>query len=184
MLKEWSTERLVLRQLGHRDARTVREYGLRSREHFEPWDPLRPADYWERPVVADRLAFELDLARSGAGLVVYLSHRNDPRRVIGRVAISNVVRGAFQSCTVGYGLAPDATGHGYMTEALSRVIRIAFDELQLHRVEANIIPRNSASIAVVRRCGMREEGTALRYLNIAGAWEDHTRFAITSEEVG
>lgn len=182
MLREWHTDRVLLRQLGPRSARRVQEYGLRSREFLEPWEPRRAADFWQRRTVADRLALEISQSAADQGLALYLSVPQDPDRVIGRIAVSNVVRGAFQSCTVGYALAPDALGQGFMTEALFMMTGIVFEQLGLHRIEANVIPRNVASLGLVKRCGFREEGTALRYLYINGAWEDHIRFARTREE--
>lgn len=177
MPRSWSTERLTLRELAPADAHLVRDYGLRSREFQRPWEPLRPADFWSLESVAGRLGYELELAAQDRSLVVYLFTPLSPGRVIGRVALNNVVRGAFQSCAAGYGLAPEATGKGYMTEALTEVVRVAFEELELHRVEVNAVPRNVRSISVAHRCGFEDEGVSPRFLKIAGRWEDHLRMA-------
>lgn len=177
----WESERLLLRRLEAVDAPRVAEYGLRSADFHAPWDPIRPAGYWELSTTARRLQLEHIMADEDRGLVLYLSHRENPGEVIGRVALNNIVRGAFHSATVGYGLAPDATGKGLMTEALDRVVTIAFDDLGLHRVEANVIPRNERSLGVVERCGFEREGVARSYLRIAGEWEDHVRFSRVNE---
>lgn len=158
------------------------DYGRRSRPFHMAWDPLRPEDWWEAGVVAGRLATEIEDAKNDRSLVLYLTLRDDPRHVVGRIAVNHIVRGALQSCTVGYGLAPEATGRGLMTEALGAVVAIAFSDLDLHRVEANVIPRNVKSLAVVRRCGFESEGLSPRYIRIAGVWEDHLRFARIREE--
>ena len=100
----------------------------------------------------------------------------------GQVSINNIVRGPFLSATLGYWIAKPHAGQGLMAEALSLAITHAFSDLALHRVEANIIPRNSPSIALVKRLGFRYEGTATRYLRIAGQWEDHERWGLTAEE--
>jgi ribosomal-protein-alanine N-acetyltransferase len=102
--------------------------------------------------------------------------------MIGHVSLSNVVRGAFQSCNLGYSQDENACGKGYMTEALRVVLHFAFTEADLHRVEANVVPANTASIGVLKRLGFRQEGEAKRYLKINGDWEDHLRFAILKEE--
>ena len=73
-------------------------------------------------------------------------------------------------------------GHGYVPEAVVAVLRFAFEDLQLHRVQISIVPRNRASRRVVEKLDLREEGLAERYLQINGVWEDHIRYAITSEE--
>ena len=102
--------------------------------------------------------------------------------MIGGVNLSNVVRGAWQNATLGYWLAASATGRGHATRAVRLAIAYAFAHCELHRVQAAVIPRNAASLAVVRRAGLRHEGMALRYLRIAGCWEDHEIFAATVED--
>ena len=175
------TERLVLRELGPEHAAAVRAYGLRTRDFHAQWDPIRPANYWELPVVAERLRAQIDDARLGGSLCLCMARRDDPARVIGAVNLRNILRGALQSAHLGYGLAPDAVGHGYMTEAAIAVVNLAFSEMGLHRVEVNIMPRNSRSLAVAERAGFVREGYSPRYLRIAGRWEDHVRLGRVNE---
>ena len=92
------------------------------------------------------------------------------------------MRGAFQSCHCGYWIGAAHTRRGYTSEALALVLRHAFARLALHRVEANMLPRNAASRGVAQKCGLRQEGLAKRYLNVNGVWEDHEIWAITAEE--
>ena len=100
----------------------------------------------------------------------------------GVVNASEIVRGNFLSAYLGYyALAPHHR-RGYMTAGLRLVIREAFEEHGLHRLEANIQPGNVASRRLVRRLGFRREGFSPRYLKIAGRWRDHERWAITREE--
>ena len=183
MAGAWATDRLLLRELGPEHAGAVRAYGLRSAEYHAPWDPLRPRDYWELPVVAERLRTQIEESRAGRSLCLCLSLRDEPEAVIGVANLRNIVRGALLSGHIGYALAPDAVGHGYMTEALSRVITVAFSEIGLHRVEANIMPRNARSLAVAQRVGFVREGFSPCYLRINGHWEDHVRFARLNEGV-
>jgi ribosomal-protein-alanine N-acetyltransferase len=178
----WETERLLLRQLGPAAAAAVRDYGLRSRDFHAQWDPIRPQDYWELPVVAERLHTQIIEAEQGRSLCTYVSAKAAPEQVIGALNLRNLVRGDLQSCVIGYGLAPDAVGNGFMSEAIDRIVHVAFDELGLHRLEINIIPRNARSIAVAERCGFRPEGVSPRYLKIAGRWEDHARYALLNED--
>lgn len=102
--------------------------------------------------------------------------------MIGDLAFSNIVRGSFQSCHLGYKLDQAENGQGYMTEALTCAIRFAFEELHLHRIEANIIPRNLPSIRLVQRLGFVDEGLSRKYLKIQGVWEDHRHFALLNSE--
>ena len=100
----------------------------------------------------------------------------------GEINLSIVQRGPFQSSYVGYWIDEAQAGHGYTPEALVCVCRTAFEDLHLHRVQISIIPRNTASRRVVEKLEIREEGTAVRYLEINGVWEDHIRYAMTAEE--
>lgn len=102
--------------------------------------------------------------------------------LIGCINLNELVRGAFQSAYFGYYAFEPNQGKGLMKEAMSSVISLAFGELELHRLEANIQPGNSRSIGLVKSLGFRLEGYSPRYLKIGGAWRDHERYAITSEE--
>ena len=102
--------------------------------------------------------------------------------LVGEINVSSIQRGPFQSCYVGYWVDEKYAGQGLTPEACVIVMRFAFEELGLHRVQVAIIPRNRASRAVMRKLAIREEGVATRYLEINGVWEDHMRHAITAEE--
>jgi [ribosomal protein S5]-alanine N-acetyltransferase len=97
------------------------------------------------------------------------------------VALSNIVRGAWQNCTVGYYVDQTRNGRGYATEALGLATGFALTQAGLHRVQAGVMPRNAASIRVVEKNGFRFEGLARHYLQINGVWEDHNIYALTAE---
>jgi ribosomal-protein-alanine N-acetyltransferase len=102
--------------------------------------------------------------------------------LVGVINLNEIVRGGFRSAYLGYyGFLPHV-GRGYMGDGLRLVLRRAFGELRLHRVEANIQPENASSLALVRRLGFRREGFSPRYLKIAGRWCDHERWALLAEE--
>ncbi len=163
-----------------------------SAEWLEPWEPRLPAlasGGGERSPIDDEAfdrfhkSAETDTSRR------FLIRLIDPQSktakagpIIGQVSINNIVRGPFLSATLGYWIARPHSGKGLMAEALSLAVTFAFSDLALHRVEANIIPRNAPSIALVKRLGFRYEGTATRYLRIAGQWEDHERWGLTAED--
>jgi len=104
--------------------------------------------------------------------------------IVGVVNVSEIVRAALQSAYLGYYAFQPHVGQGYMTEGLALVLRHAFRRLGLHRLEANIQPRNLASRKLVRRLGFRKEGFSPRYLKIGGRWRDHERWAIVREVWG
>jgi ribosomal-protein-alanine N-acetyltransferase len=114
-------------------------------------------------------------ARSNFGFVVVLPGSAE---LAGAINLTNVVHGMLQSGYLGYFAFKGHEGRGYMTRGLSLVVRHAFRELGLHRVEANIQPGNIASIALVRTCGFSKEGYSPAYLKIGGRWCDHERWAL------
>jgi ribosomal-protein-alanine N-acetyltransferase len=116
---------------------------------------------------------------ANVGLVVC---RREDDALVGVFNISEIVRGLFNSGYLGYyAFAPHA-GTGYMTEALELVLRVAFTELRLHRLEANVQPANVRSLAFVRGAGFVREGLSRRYVRIGGRWRDHVRLALLVED--
>jgi [ribosomal protein S5]-alanine N-acetyltransferase len=103
-------------------------------------------------------------------------------RIAGTISLSQIFRKAFQNAYLGYMLGAGFTGHGYMTESVALVLRFAFDELKLHRVEANVQPSNLPSIRVLQRNGFSKEGFSRRYIKIGGRWRDHERWALLRED--
>ena len=112
------------------------------------------------------------------GFVVYARHSGE---LVGAINLTNVVYGLFRSGYLSYFAFAGFERRGHMTQALRSVIRYAFVELKLHRLEANIQPGNEASLALVRACGFRKEGFSPAYLKIAGRWRDHERWAIVRQ---
>ncbi|MFD3454720.1 GNAT family N-acetyltransferase [Streptomyces sp. NPDC058691] len=98
----------------------------------------------------------------------------------GTVNINSIIRGRYQGASLGYAAFAPSAGRGYMTEGLTIALQYAFDDLRLHRLEANIQPANKASLAVVQRLGFRYEGLSPAYLYIDGAWRDHERWSISA----
>jgi ribosomal-protein-alanine N-acetyltransferase len=105
-------------------------------------------------------------------------------RLVGRIALSSVVRGAWNNANLGYWVGQEFNGRGYGTEAVKLIVRVGCGpELGLHRIQAGVMPWNVASVRVLVKNGFRLEGVALRYLLINGTWEDHHIYALTREEL-
>lgn len=138
------------------------------------------AGWVKPPATAEQ--FSAYLARSHqAEMACFLVTDPSSGALCGVINLSNIVRGAFRSAYMGYyGFAPMA-GQGYMRAGVKAVVRKAFGNLGLHRLEANIQPGNVASIALVRACGFMLEGYSPRYLKIGGRWRDHERWARVSD---
>ena len=107
--------------------------------------------------------------------------RREDDQIVGSVNLSQIVRGTFQSAYMGYQVFQPFARQRYMTDAMKLVLLVTFARLRLHRVEANIQPTNTASIALVKRAGFVKEGYSPRYLKIGGRWRDHERWAIAAE---
>ena len=173
-----SAGRTVVRLAEEGEANEVVRFYLSNREHLRPWDPERPEYFFTEAFWRSQLRQNLNhhAADSALRLFVYLA--DDPLRVIGNISLSNITRGVAQSCTVGYSLDASYEGQGLMREALRGVIDYAFSALRLHRIEANYMPHNRRSGALLRRLGFVVEGYSRDYIQIAGHWEDHVRTAL------
>jgi ribosomal-protein-alanine N-acetyltransferase len=108
--------------------------------------------------------------------------RREDDAPVGVFNFSEIVRGAFQSAYLGYYRFAEHAGRGYMSEGLALVLRVGFITLRLHRIEANVQPGNTPSIALVRHGGFTREGYSRRYVKIAGRWRDHQRWALLVED--
>lgn len=133
------------------------------------------------PVDAGQFAAYLERCRRDDFEGMLICRRADGA-ILGSVNLSEVFHGNFGSAYMGYQIGAPFARHGYMTEALGLVLWHAFRTLRLHRIEANIQPANTASIALVRRLGFTLEGYSRRYLKIGGRWRDHERWAILMED--
>jgi ribosomal-protein-alanine N-acetyltransferase len=179
-------KRILLRALVPTDFEAWREVRIRSREWLLKWEPRplpgQPDATEDRRVFAARCGArerERQLG-SGYGFGIFIGPDHD--RFAGEINLGTVQRGPYQNAYVGYWIDEAAAGNSYVPEAFAVLCRFAFDELALHRLQASIIPRNRPSHRVAEKLGLRNEGIAVRYLQINGVWEDHVRYAITAEE--
>jgi ribosomal-protein-alanine N-acetyltransferase len=177
--------RVVLRPLVADDFDGWREVRIRCADWLIKWEPAR-IDGYPDPV-EDRRAFaarcgarerERQLG-SGYGFGVFVDGD-----FAGEMNLSGIQRGPFQNGFVGYWIDEARAGQGYTPEAAAVLIRFAFEDVGLHRIQVSIIPRNTASRRVATKLHLREEGIAERFLEIDGVWEDHVCYAVTAEEWG
>lgn len=175
--------RVLLRQLSPHDFEEWRAVRRSSAAWLEPWEPRRwpngPDVVEDQHAFAARCAARLADYRDGTGYGFGLFANGT---FTGEINISQVFRGALQSCSAGYWVAETHAGNGYVPEGMVLAMRFIFEELGLHRLEIGIIPRNAASLRVPEKLGLRYEGLAERLVEINGVWEDHYRFGITFEE--
>ena len=178
--------RVLLRPLVVSDFDAWREVRIRSRDWLLKWEPRplpgQPDATEDRRVFAARCGARERERQLGSGYGFGIFVGPERARFAGEINLSSVQRGPYQNAYVGYWIDEAVAGNSYTPEAFVVLCRFAFEELGLHRLQASIIPRNAPSHRVAEKVGLRNEGTALRYLEINGQWEDHVRYAITSEE--
>lgn len=166
------TERLRLELAAPEHAAALAAHFARNREHFARWDPPRgevaTVEYWTRSLAASVREF-------GEGhtvrLVAWLL--DAPGVLVARVNFSQIARGAFHSCMLGFAVDREFEGRGLMREAAEAGIGWLFEAMNLHRVQASHRPENERSRRLLQRLGFIPEGLAREYLFIDGAWRDH-----------
>ena len=183
---ELTGRRVLLRALAVGDFEAWREVRIRAHDWLVKWEPQalpgQPDATADRRVFAARCGArerERQLG-NGYGFGIFVGPRAE--RFAGEINLSSVQRGPYQNAYVGYWIDEAVAGNSYVPEAFVVLCRFAFEELALHRVQASIIPRNGPSNRVAEKLALRNEGVARRYLEINGVWEDHIRYAITSED--
>jgi ribosomal-protein-alanine N-acetyltransferase len=176
------TQRLIIRLPQVSDVPEVIRYYSENRAHIQRFSPTFAPDILDVATWLEQVRGRAQEFAAGDTFRGFLFDRLAPVRVLGNINLTQVHRGSFQSCVLGYGLAAGEQGKGYMTEAVGGVVSFAFGTWKLHRVAASYMPSNSRSAAVLRRCGFQVEGHAPAYLFINGRWEDHVLTSITNPD--
>lgn len=158
------------------DAPTLAALQRANREFLAPYEPARPEDYYTED--GQRAVVRAALSQHEQGATLPHVILDEAGTVVGRITLSEIVRGPFQSCRMGYWLSADHNGRGLATAAVREVIRVAFEELVLHRIEVGTLVDNVRSQRVLGRNGFERFGFAPAYLKIAGAWRDHVMFQV------
>jgi len=153
-----------------------------SRGHTEPWEPAWTVDELTKGAYKRRLIRYQTDRQSGGGYPFFVFRSRD-NVLLGACNLNNVRRGVLQSADIGYWIGSPFTRQGYTRAAVRRLLAFAFDDLDLHRVEAACRPENEASRALLMGVGFQFEGQARGFLNIAGQWRDHDRFALLNTDV-
>ena len=183
MRNTYETERLLLKNPDVAQAEQVLDYYVRNREFLKEWDASKEEAFYTLACQEKLLAKDLEDLNSKVNIRYWLYKKEDTSRIIGTVSFTNIVRGVFLSCFLGYKLDKDEINKGYMTEAVRKGITVMFENYGLHRVEANIMPKNQRSLKVVEKLGFHNEGLALKYLKINGKWEDHIHMVLLNKSM-
>jgi [ribosomal protein S5]-alanine N-acetyltransferase len=160
------------------DAPALAEILQDSRAFLAPWEPFRTEAYFT--VEGQRDFIKSGLKSYAEGVSVPHVILGEDGSVAGRITLNTIVRGPFQSCSVGYWVGARANGRGLATAAVQNIKRVAFEQLGLHRIEAGTLKHNARSQRVLSRNGFTQFGMAPNYLKIAGEWQDHILFQVLS----
>jgi [ribosomal protein S5]-alanine N-acetyltransferase len=150
-----------------------------NRDFLAPWEPLRDDNFFTED--RQRMMIQDALREHQEGRSLPLVIVDGTGGIVGRITLNNIVRGAFQSCSVGYWVSEAAGGRGVATAALKQVISVAFGELGLHRLQAETLQHNVASQTVLERNGFVRIGMAPTYLKIAGRWQDFILYQLIND---
>lgn len=166
------TERVRLCSIARADAEALLAFQIENRAHLQPWEPLRGPEFFTLPAVEQRLALMEQQMTDGVALHLLLRGRITGA-VLGECNFTNIVRGPFQACFLGFSIGSRYEGRGLMSEALGAAIEHVFNQYRLHRIMANHRPENLRSGKLLTKLGFEREGLARAYLKINGEWADH-----------
>src|SRR5689334_8264679 len=175
----WDGEVISLRPLVLSDVAELTTLVRRNRAFLGPWEPARDDSYFTQEAQEAEVRLLLEARESGMKEPFVIE---DDGAFAGRITLNNIVRGPFQSSSVGYWVDGERGGRGIATAALGALVRLSFDELGLHRLEAGTLVHNVRSQRVLAANGFQQFGMAPRYLCIDGEWQDHLLFQLVHDE--
>ncbi len=176
------TDRMYLNLAHPKMAKEVADFNRRNKEDLKELEPMRPSMYYTKQGMKLYLKADYRDAMKGVEFRYYLTLKGE-KKVIGTVAIGSIMFGSVKSCVISYKMDKDYRRQGLRSEAVQGVIEFAFDILGLHRIEAQVMPANHNSLAIMKKFGFENEGLSKKCLEINGKWEDHYRFALINDKI-
>ena len=173
------TKRLTLRLANQNDISEIISFFKRNDDHLSPWSPEHPKNFFDREYWFDCIERYQKEFEKDVSLIICLFMKSG--EFIGRCSFTKFERGPFQNCRLGYMLDHEYEGKGLMTEALNALVPYVFNELNFHRIEANVIVSNTRSRKLLKNIGFSEHGVAEKYLKIDGKWQDHILTSLIAE---
>ena len=175
------TERLYLRVVTPSSASVVSDYLCKNRVFHKPYHQFHDNTYFTVAEQKEYIRSDLHRFRNKSQFSFWISYIGERDRIIGRLSYTAIIRGALSSCLVGYHLDRDEIGKGIMQEALQAGCQYMFHVQNLHRIQADIMPSNTRSLATAERCGFKRQGLNEKYMCINGAWQDHYMYALLND---
>ena len=178
MLFEYKTDRLILKILSPEAAPMVLDFYLRDQELFERYEPKRSENFYTIMYQHKLLRCEYNLAFKKTSIRYYIFLKEDPNTIIGTVSILDIKNTLYSSCQIGYKFSSQYQHMGYASEAVERIIDMVFHDLNLHRINAWVLPDNMPSIHLLQRMGFEWEGLCRGFLLLNGNWMDHLQYSL------
>lgn len=175
-----NTPRLFLRLPVESDSVTLEAFEKRNAQHLSPWRSIHGESNidWKNRIAKWAKEFE---ENQSIRFLLFL-RENSKCDIIGLCNFSQIVRGPFQACYLGYQIDVNYESQGLMSEAVKAAIGYMFSKQNIHRIMANYIPSNMRSAKLLKNLGFTIEGLAKKYLLINGQWEDHVLTSLTNQE--
>lgn len=181
-MKIYTTDRLDLRVLDETYSKDILEYNLKNKDFWKNWETKREDKYYTIDYQRSFIMKEKEKILNKQILRLYIFEKNCDK-IVGSILVSNIIKGSFLSCYLGYKLDKDYIKKGYMYEALVETIKIIFNDYEIHRIEANILPNNISSINLIKKLGFKELCIEPSFLKINGEWRDHIHFVKLNSNV-
>ncbi|WP_315068962.1 GNAT family protein [uncultured Clostridium sp.] len=177
-LVELKGRNITLRNITSGDAKEILEYYKKNKIHLAPFEPVRDESFYT--IETQKKLLNKSYKEFLNGTAIDLGIFKD-EKIIGKIKLSGIVHGSYRNGTIGYSIDEDEQSKGYMTESVKLLVKYAFSECELHRVEASTLVNNIKSRTVLEKCGFRLVGINEKYLLINGRWEDHATYYILKE---
>lgn len=151
-----------------------------NKNHLESTNPVFPDGFYTRDFWEKRLEGSIGEYERDESVRLFIELLGAPGEFIGAINFTQIMRGPFQACYLGYSIGARHEGMGFMREALEIAIRFVFEERHIHRIMANHLLENSKSADLLKRLGFRVDGFSPEYLFIRGSWCSHVLNSLTN----
>ena len=181
MLYEYVFDNLKLCILLEDSAEQILKFYSDNKTYFEPYEIDKPDDFYTTKFQQRLITAEHNGFLQGNYVRFFMFDETFPDVIIGSVSFSNIKRGAFYSCQIGYKIDNAYQNQGYGYKMLEESIKIIINEYNIHRIEAFISLDNHASVALAKKLGFHNEGIACSYVKIKDKWVDHFQYAYIAD---
>lgn len=177
----YSTNRLLIKILTPDYGPEVLKFLSDNKSDFEPYELTKPDNYYTVSYQKNNLKTEYKLFTKMKYIRFYVFKKENTNEIIGTISLSNIFPFPYSCATIGYKFDKNHRKNGYASEAICCIINALFRESFIRRIEAYVMPRNTASIHLLERIGFTNEGLCHKYVSINGIYEDHYRYSIIKE---